>query len=102
MVLIRSILVLGIAGIILACSGEAAQEEEMTGQEIYQLNCVTCHGPQGDLSFAGATDLTQSEMPLADRITIISNGKGAMLPHKDVLSEEHIRAVAEYSLTLKK
>jgi mono/diheme cytochrome c family protein len=49
-----------------------------------------------------ASDLSISTMELAAKIELIENGKGAMTPFSDILSEEQIKAVAEYSESLKK
>lgn len=70
------------------------------GMVIYRKNCVTCHGADGKLGLNGAKDLTASVLPLGDRVQIITNGKNLMTPFKALLTEEEIKAVAEYSITL--
>lgn len=72
------------------------------GQKIYKQNCVICHGLYGDMGASGAHDLTASELPVEERIAVITNGRNAMTPFKALLSPEQIEAVAEYTLTLKK
>ncbi|MFY9309263.1 MAG: SirB2 family protein [Bacteroidia bacterium] len=72
------------------------------GAEIYSVSCARCHGDDGKLGLLGAPDLSASAMDLATRIEIIKNGKGAMTPFAGVLTEEQIKAVAEYSEGLKK
>ena len=74
----------------------------MTGEELYVKHCKLCHGIDGSLELNGAKDLRLSEMSLAERITLIIEGKNAMTPFEKVLSEEQIRKVATYSLTLTK
>jgi mono/diheme cytochrome c family protein len=72
------------------------------GMAVFRKNCVLCHGVDGKLGSNGAKDLSASELPLDGRIQIITNGKNLMTPFKALLSEAEIKAVAEYSLTLKK
>jgi mono/diheme cytochrome c family protein len=75
--------------------GGAAAE----GKSIFtSAGCSGCH----TLSDAGATgtvgpNLDQSTITLEDAIATITNGRGDIMPaFKDQLSEEQIRAVAEY------
>jgi mono/diheme cytochrome c family protein len=105
-----------LAGIVYACGGaEASEEAEDTstaaadaapaketadGQKVYKTYCVTCHGIYGDMGASGAFNLQTSELAVAERVTVITNGRNAMTPFKDILSEEEIQAVAEYTLTL--
>ena len=72
------------------------------GPVLFRQYCVTCHGADGTLGLNGAKDLTQSTLSLAERITQSTNGKNMMTPFRDVLSTEEIKAVAEYTLRLKK
>ena len=50
----------------------------------------------------GAFNLTTSELGLDERVAVITKGRGVMTPFQGVLKEEEIKAVAEYTLTLKK
>jgi mono/diheme cytochrome c family protein len=75
--------------------GGAAAE----GKSIFtSAGCSGCH----TLSDAGATgtvgpSLDESSITLEDAIATITNGRGGVMPpFKDQLSEEQIRAVAEY------
>lgn len=72
------------------------------GKKIYKQYCVTCHGLYGDMGASGAHDLTASELAVEERITVITKGRGAMTPFENLLDEDEIAAVAEYSLELKK
>jgi mono/diheme cytochrome c family protein len=72
------------------------------GASIYKTRCELCHGADGKLGANGSKDLTVSDLELNERIAMITNGKGAMTAFKDILSLQEIKAVAEYSLTLKK
>lgn len=72
------------------------------GAAVFRRHCVICHGADGTLGLNGAKDLTQSALPLEERIEQITNGKNMMTPFRDVLPPEEIKAVAEYTMRLKK
>lgn len=71
------------------------------GEKIYKTYCVTCHGLYGDMGASGAFNLKTSVLPVEERINVITNGRKAMTPFKELLTPEKIKAVAEYTLTLK-
>ncbi len=83
-------------------SMEGITESNVNGQELYIASCEKCHGEDGKLNLLGAKDLSISTMDLNARIEIIKNGKNAMAPFSEILNEEQIKAVAEYTETLKK
>ena len=72
------------------------------GKEIYQANCLVCHGENGDMMAAGAKDITISTLSLEETINQITNGVGMMMPYKGILDEASIEAVAKYSMELRK
>ncbi|MEI6407984.1 MAG: cytochrome c [Bacteroidota bacterium] len=72
------------------------------GSTIFRKNCVVCHGADGKLGMNGAKDLSMSVLPLEERINTITNGRNVMTPFKALLSPEEIKAVAQYTLSLKK
>ena len=82
-------------------SAKKAEKKEEDGAKIYKQYCVTCHGLYGDMGASGAFNLTTSELSMEERVEVISNGRNTMTPFKDLLSPEKIKAVAEYTLTLK-
>ncbi len=71
------------------------------GEKLYKQNCVMCHGLSGDMGASGAFNLTTSELTTDERIEVITNGRNAMTPFKALLSPDKIKAVAEYTLSLK-
>jgi len=76
------------------------------GAEIFQLKCVMCHGPDGtkESTAMGTKSLTSPDVQKlsADELaTAISNGKGKMPAYKGKLTDDQIKAVAEYVKTLK-
>ena len=75
--------------------------KKVDGEKIYKNYCVTCQGLYGDMGASGAKNLQESTFSLEERIEIITNGKNTMTPFKDLLNEEKIKAVAEYTFKLK-
>src|SRR5690606_100056 len=94
-----------IAILVLSCNQDTTATEEkptpMTGHQIFMKFCKICHGADGKMGLNGAKLLPESTMGLEERIKHITNGKGAMQPYKDLLSPEQIKAVAEFTMTLK-
>jgi len=72
-----------------------------TGQELYNDKCTACHGGDGNLGIGGAKKITASTLTQEQRVELITNGKKTMPAFKSQLSEEEIKAVAEYTFTLK-
>lgn len=99
MVLTRIFTLIAIAGVLLFSCSESTSEDatDISGEEVFNTNCVTCHGADGTLCFGGAPDLTKSVMPHAERVALINSGKGVMISYKGLLSDAEIDAVAEYS-----
>ena len=89
--------------LVIACNTQNNKDSDMpkTGQEIYRRNCALCHGADGKLGVRGAKDLSTSPMGLDERINRIAYGKDLMTPFTGLLTDEEIRLVAEYTLTLK-
>lgn len=75
-------------------------QELTTGEEIYRVYCVNCHGVDGSLSYSGALDLTRSRLPLEGRKDIIRHGRVTMMGFESVLTEAQIDSVAAYTLKL--
>ena len=83
----------------MGCQNNASTNQPISGIEIYKTRCVTCHGMDGAMGNNGAKNLIVSEMPINERIKIIRNGKGGVMPaFKTLLTQEEILAVAQYSL----
>jgi len=51
---------------------------------------------------SGAKDLSVSQLTEDKKINIVTNGKNAMKPYKDALTADQIKAVSDYTETLKK
>jgi mono/diheme cytochrome c family protein len=74
----------------------------LTGSELYQANCVSCHGAAGNLGGSGAKNLQISTLEKATIIQQVTQGKGMMSAYKGILSTDEIEKVADYVLTLRK
>jgi mono/diheme cytochrome c family protein len=83
-------------------SVETPAATSLNGQGIYTENCSRCHGDDGKAGLMGATDLSASSISVDEKMLIIKNGKGAMDPFAGQLTDEQIKAVAEFTETLKK
>lgn len=72
------------------------------GEKIYKVYCITCHGMKGDMGASGAANLSASTLPLEGRIKVIGEGRNTMTGFKALLTPDKIKAVAKYTLELKK
>jgi cytochrome c6 len=109
---LRIAFLLFLISLIYSCSSNSREEKgaetedlnsKNVGKEIYSNYCISCHGTDGKLGVSGATDLSESSLSDAMRQEIITNGKNAMPPMKDLIqSKEDILAVSEYIKSLKK
>lgn len=66
------------------------------GKALYETSCAVCHGNDGKLGMAGASDLSQTPLQQSEIVNIILNGKNAM--PKVAMSEEQANATAKYVL----
>jgi mono/diheme cytochrome c family protein len=73
----------------------------LTGKEIYTINCIDCHGEDGDLGKSGASALSMSTLSVADKKVIVNKGKGNMTAFGNALNADQINSVVEYIETLK-
>jgi cytochrome c6 len=80
----------------------------MPGDKLYEQNCISCHGKKGNLGVSGATDLTQSQKTLEEKIAFIKKGSGDGImqaygrENGGHLSDEEISKIASYVETLGK
>lgn len=100
--------------LVIACGSESPDQSKSDatasnaaapaadGEKIYKQYCVACHGLYGDMGASGAANLQLSVLPVEDRVKVITDGRNAMVGFKALLDEAKIKAVAEYTLTLKK
>lgn len=80
----------------------------LPGNKLYEQNCMSCHGKNGDLGVSGATDLSQSQKTLEEKIAFIKSGSGdgIMMAYSNKnggpLSDEEIGKIASFIETLGK
>ncbi|MBK8625739.1 MAG: cytochrome c [Saprospiraceae bacterium] len=106
----RYIIFIFLALVTFACASKdnkpnadtASAKPAIDGAKIFKQNCELCHGADGKLGANGSKDLTVSELDLNERIAMVTKGKGVMMAFENILSLSEIKAVAEYSITLKK
>lgn len=92
---------LSIAVMVLACGGASSPVDTMEadkspGRTVFNTNCALCHGRDGKAGLNGAKDLTRSTLTKEEMIAIVRNGRGAMMPYKQVLTTKEIAAVVEH------
>jgi mono/diheme cytochrome c family protein len=102
----RSLITLtALALMVLACGNGASAGSPLEtggdqGAQLFRLHCTLCHGKDGRLGFNGAKDLTASALSRAEMIAQVTNGKGKMMPYKNVLTAKEIEAVVDYTRKL--
>jgi cytochrome c6 len=93
---------------VVALVGAPAARAAADGKALYDAKCAMCHGKDGVAKpmAKGSADLNDpkyQEGTTAEALaTVIRDGKGKMPGYKDKLSDEEIKAVADYVKTLKK
>ena len=110
----RLVLIVSVALVVIASCGGAKTRDQYPVRatedgpvdfalvkKLYDVKCALCHGSDGAQQFAGAKNLSESTLPKVDVVLRIKEGKGSMPPHKDVLTEEQIDAIADFVMTLR-
>ena len=96
---------LSLALLLAACGSEnpsaspspsVKQVSEAEARALYIRKCSLCHGDDGKLMASKSPDLSKSTITLAERVALITYGKGTMPAQKSVLSKSEIEAVALY------
>ena len=106
-----------LALIVLACGGgeDATSEapsskkakpaaKEINVKKIWKVRCIACHGLYGDMGTNGAANLQEVTSDIDYRINIITNGSenGIMTAFGEILDEDEVKAMAEYTMTFNK
>jgi mono/diheme cytochrome c family protein len=112
-------ILLFLATIVFACGGgedagseappaktekAAPKKKKVNAKKIWKIRCIACHGINGDMGTNGAANLQESDKDLDYRINIITNGSenGVMTAFGEILSEEEVKVMAEYTMNFKK
>ena len=77
-------------------------KQVVDGSNIYKRYCVSCHGMYGNMGTSVAFDLTKSALSIEEKVGVITNGRKLMTAFKSTLDEEEIKAVAEFTESLKR
>lgn len=107
------LIALGLSTFFVSCESSEGDSTVTTvsslpGDKLYEQNCISCHGKKGDLGVSGATDLSQSQKTLEEKVAFIKvgSGDGIMQPYGldngGHLNNEEIDKIAEYVETLAK
>lgn len=98
--------ILGLALLVIACAGSTGDAPDgknaPRGEQLYAMHCILCHGKDGKLGFNGAKDLTASTLTREQMMQQVAEGKGKMMPYKNVLTAKEIEAVVAYTRGLGK
>lgn len=104
-------LVLGIGFLTLTTLSLVFAEEDLPGKTVYDSKCVLCHGEdaKGDTK-AGkmmktpnlTTGSWKQGTSVAEVVKTLREGLGKMPKYEGKISEEDLKAVAEYTLKLAK
>ena len=76
--------------------------ETLSGKNIYNNYCQSCHGDDGNKGLSGAKDLSASMLTKKESYSVIYNGRNNMMAYKNQLSKEQIDSVNNYIQILKK
>ena len=96
---------LTLAAILIGCgspgdSGAADDPGQVVpaveARALYIRKCSLCHGEDGKLMASKSPALSVSTMTLAERVALITYGKGTMPAQKGILNKAEITAVARY------
>ena len=77
-------------------------EPGKTGKEIFESNCIKCHGADGSKGKWGAKNLQLSSLSDTELVTVISNGKRIMPAWNQALHKNEIELVKDYVKALRK
>jgi mono/diheme cytochrome c family protein len=93
-----------------AVFGQSGKGHNGTGSEVFQGQCIGCHGPDGRAQTetgkkVGAADLTSDSVQQetdSNLSKIVEDGKGKMPAFKGKLGDDEIKAVIAYVRELAK
>lgn len=96
--------------LLTACSSGNLKEDgakknapKVAGEELFEMNCVICHGLDGKANVSGAKDLSVSHSTDAEIMLIIKNGKNGMPPMPEIAaSKQKLQEIVEYVKGLRK
>jgi cytochrome c6 len=81
-------------------SGPPGTSQAASGESVFRMHCVLCHGNDGTLGLNGAKDLSVSTLSRDEMVAMVTHGKGTMMAYKNVLTKAEIAAVVEHVRSL--
>ena len=90
-----------LAAALAGCGGGGGEARPTTGKGIYEANCATCHGVdgQGGVGPALAGVMVDKYPDIEDQITVVTEGRSGMPSWRGELTPKEIRKVVEYTRT---
>lgn len=74
----------------------------ISGKELFEQNCVRCHGEEGDAAVNNAANLQLSKADTISIIHLVQQGRREMPSFEGVLKDSDIHKIANYVITLRK
>lgn len=97
----RIIIIVITIAILWACDSTTSTKTALSGKDLFKTRCMNCHGTDGRMGMNGAKDLPASLLDIEQRISIVKNGQNLMPSFQGLMSEEEIKLVVEFTMTLK-
>lgn len=100
----RSILAACVLSVSALWMSGAQAADPKHGREIYNKQCVNCHGENGRPNMPGVPDFSRGERLMQsdiDLIKTLNRGKGMMPAFQGILTEKDILDVIAYLRTLR-
>ncbi len=88
--------------VVIGICSSFLEQQNPAGKELYEKNCVRCHGTSGTKHFLGAKDIQKSILDDNAILVIIQNGKRFMPSYKKKLTPEDVNSLKDYIKTLRK
>lgn len=98
-VIFSFLLAIGIA--VYSCGGGEKTVQGTSGADIYNNNCVVCHGADGKAGMTGATDLSTSVLTHEAAVNVVMFGRNGMRAFNE-LSKDEVEAVVAHIESLRK
>lgn len=88
--------------LLFSCEARSYKNEDGTidSKAMFNDNCSSCHGENGNAKLSGAKDLTISTLTLDETYAVITNGTGnGMMAYKNIIKTDAERKeLAKYVL----
>ena len=101
---LRNLVLFSFLFILVSCStnekSNGSSAEVINGEDLYNSNCAACHQINGEGGISGSKDLRITHLNATGIKLMVQNGKEAMMPFKEMLSDEEIDSVVAYVQTL--